>query len=57
MYSTRTRISLAQFLDLQDQAFSALLLDKYEIGGLGVRYTTEVLQELASCGRGTLLGF
>jgi hypothetical protein len=48
MYSTRTRISLAQFLDLQDQGFSALLLDKYDIGGLGVRYTTEVLQELVS---------
>lgn len=47
MFSIRTRISLAQYLELQPQEWTALLLEKHGMDG-GVRYTTEVLQELAT---------
>jgi hypothetical protein len=48
MFSIRTKLSLAQFLELQEQEFVALLLDKHDIGGTAVRYTTNVLQDLVS---------
>ena len=48
MLSKRTRLSLAQYLALQEQGLVGLLLEKHGIDSLAVRFTTEFLQELAT---------